>query len=133
MATTRRGRRRRKARRTSPARDDALRQARMHGSAERPPAKPPRTSLCGAARASQVPASATRVRVAANAARVRADASAMPGTTLCGRTWKAQLHAHGKLHFSCGHETEEAAALAWNELARRFGRTDLNVVPAEQP
>jgi hypothetical protein len=50
------------------------------------------------------------------------------GTTLCGRTWKAQIHHGGRLHFSCGHLTEEDAARAWNVLAQRFGRTDLNVV-----
>ena len=50
------------------------------------------------------------------------------GTTLCGKAWKAQLHHNGVLHFSCGHATEVDAARAWNVLARRFGRTDLNVI-----
>ena len=54
------------------------------------------------------------------------------GTTLCGKAWKAQLHHNGVLHFSCGHATEEAAARAWNALARRFGRTDLNVIEEDE-
>ena len=54
------------------------------------------------------------------------------GTTLCGKAWKAQLHANGQLHFSCGHPTEADAARAWNDMARRFGRTDLNIIEEDE-
>jgi hypothetical protein len=47
--------------------------------------------------------------------------------------WKAQLHHGGQLHFSCGHATEADAARAWNAMARRFGRTDLNVIEEDAP
>ena len=50
------------------------------------------------------------------------------GITLKHGAWAAQLSTNGKMLCKSGFQTQEEAALAWNELARSVGRTDFNVV-----